>query len=213
MTKKLPGLMQDDFPLTLNHIRRRMRSCNQGAEVLTLQPDGSVLRATHMEVADRVDRLARVLVSLGIEQGERVATLRMEQPAPPRALLRSTLHRGCPSHPQHPALRGAADLHRQPCRGPCDLRRRLAGARAGETRAELPGRRALCGDGQWRCGISAKCAALRGAARAGRFRRPSTTPSSTSVRPRLSATPAGPPATPRACSTRIARSACTPRPL
>ncbi len=74
MTKKLPGLMQDDFPLTLNHIRRRMRSCNQGAEVLTLQADGSVLRASHLEVADRVDRLARALVSLGIEQGDRVAS-------------------------------------------------------------------------------------------------------------------------------------------
>jgi len=70
----LQGLMQDDFPLTLNHIRRRLRACNAGAEVVTLQPDGSVLRASHAEVADRVDRLARALAALGIEQGDRVAT-------------------------------------------------------------------------------------------------------------------------------------------
>ena len=28
MTQMLEGLMQDDFPLTLNHIRRRMRTYN-----------------------------------------------------------------------------------------------------------------------------------------------------------------------------------------
>ncbi len=75
MTDKLQGLMQDDFPLTLNHIRRRMRSCNLGAEVVTLSSDGSsVTRVSHSELADRVDRLARALAALGIEQGDRVAT-------------------------------------------------------------------------------------------------------------------------------------------
>jgi fatty-acyl-CoA synthase len=74
MTQLLEGLMQDDFPLTLNHIRRRMRTCNHGAEVVTLQDDGSVRRASHAEVADRVDSLARALRSLGIEQGDRVAS-------------------------------------------------------------------------------------------------------------------------------------------
>jgi fatty-acyl-CoA synthase len=71
----VPGLMQDDFPLTLNHIRQRLGSCNQGAEVVTLGADGSsVTRATHAEVSARVDRLARALQGLGIEQGDRVAT-------------------------------------------------------------------------------------------------------------------------------------------
>ncbi len=70
----LLGLMQDDFPLTLNHIRRRMRTCNLGAEVVTLNEDASVRRASHAEVADRVDRLARALARLGVEQGDRVAT-------------------------------------------------------------------------------------------------------------------------------------------
>ncbi len=74
MTEMLEGLMQNDFPLTLNHIRRRMQTINDGAEVVTLQPDGSVTRISHAALAERADRLARVLGRLGIEQGERVAT-------------------------------------------------------------------------------------------------------------------------------------------
>src|SRR2546430_2688638 len=74
MTDLLRGLMQDDFPLTLDHIRRRVRSCNLGAEVVTLTPDGGVERVAHAEVAERIDRLARALGELGVEQGERVGT-------------------------------------------------------------------------------------------------------------------------------------------
>ena len=74
MTQVLQGLMQDDFQLTLNHIRRRMRSCNLGAELVTLTEDGSVKRTTHVELTDRIDRLARALGRLGVQQGDRVAT-------------------------------------------------------------------------------------------------------------------------------------------
>ena len=64
MTQMLHGLMQDDFPLTLNHIRRRLASYNPGAQVLTLRDDGSVARAQHAQVAERADRLARALARL-----------------------------------------------------------------------------------------------------------------------------------------------------
>jgi fatty-acyl-CoA synthase len=74
MTQMLEGLMQNDFPLTLNHIRRRMRSCNLGAELVTLQSDGSVTRATHPQLSDRIDLLAQALGTLGVEQGDRVGT-------------------------------------------------------------------------------------------------------------------------------------------
>jgi fatty-acyl-CoA synthase len=74
MTRMLQGLMQDDFPLTLNHIRSRMRSCNLGAEVVTLTADGSVRRATHAALTDRIDRLARALGRLGVQPGDRVAS-------------------------------------------------------------------------------------------------------------------------------------------
>jgi fatty-acyl-CoA synthase len=74
MMQMLEGMMQNDFPLTLNHIRRRMRSCNLGAELVTLKADGSVQRATHSELSDRIDRLARALRALGVQQGDRVGT-------------------------------------------------------------------------------------------------------------------------------------------
>jgi fatty-acyl-CoA synthase len=74
MTEMLRGLMQDDFPLTIEHIRRRMRTCSPDAEVVSLTPAGDVVRASFAEACDRIDRLARVLDRLGVRQGERVGT-------------------------------------------------------------------------------------------------------------------------------------------
>jgi fatty-acyl-CoA synthase len=74
MSGALPGLMQDDFPLTLHHIRRRMSTASPDASVSTLIAPGKVQRATFAEVSGRIDRLARALERLGVEQGERIAT-------------------------------------------------------------------------------------------------------------------------------------------
>ena len=74
MSGPLSGLMQDDFPLTLQHIRRRMRTCRPEASVVTLDEPGSVSRSTHAEISQRIDRLARALQALGIEPGARVGT-------------------------------------------------------------------------------------------------------------------------------------------
>jgi fatty-acyl-CoA synthase len=74
MNDMLEGLMQNDFPLTINHMRRRMQRCNAGSEVITLLEDGSLLRTSHTDVSKRVDRLARVLERLGVQSGDRVAT-------------------------------------------------------------------------------------------------------------------------------------------
>ncbi len=74
MTGTLQGLMQDDFPLTLAHVRRRMRDCHPTAQVATLTPAGGIERASFGEVSERVDRLARALKRLGIGDGDRVGT-------------------------------------------------------------------------------------------------------------------------------------------
>ncbi len=178
MKPVLEGLMQNDFPLTLNHIRRRMASCNLGAEVVTLLEDGSVQRIGHAAVAERIDRLARVLAGLGVRAGRPRGHLRMEQPAPLRAVLRGAVHGRGAAHAQHPPVRGAADLHRQPRRGQGHLRRRVARSRAGQTRADVRQRGALRGDGRRRGVLrdraAAECRALRGPDGAGRGRsRPS----------------------------------------
>jgi fatty-acyl-CoA synthase len=74
MSGALPGLMQDDFPLTLHHILRRLRYSNPQAEVVTLGEGGIRTRMTYGESAERIDRLARVLGRLGVQQGDRVGT-------------------------------------------------------------------------------------------------------------------------------------------
>ena len=74
MSAVLQGLMQDDFPLTLHHIRRRMRTCSPQAQVVTLVEPGLVARASFAEVSERVDRLARALGRLGVGRGDRVGT-------------------------------------------------------------------------------------------------------------------------------------------
>src|SRR4051812_44445558 len=65
--------MQHDHPLTLQHALERMRGMFGEAEVVTSTKDGPE-RATYAEVGERIDRLCRGLESLGVKQGDRVAT-------------------------------------------------------------------------------------------------------------------------------------------
>jgi fatty-acyl-CoA synthase len=65
--------MQDDFPLNLHHIRRRMADCHPDGRLATLTDEGTV-SASYGEISGRIDRLALVLKRLGIEQSDRVAT-------------------------------------------------------------------------------------------------------------------------------------------
>jgi fatty-acyl-CoA synthase len=74
MSTPLQGLMQDDFPLTLQHVLHRMRVCSPGKEVVSLTAPGRTERATYGETAERIDRLAHALGRLGVGPGDRVAT-------------------------------------------------------------------------------------------------------------------------------------------
>jgi fatty-acyl-CoA synthase len=69
----LEGLVQHDHPLTIQHILDRMRRVYGDSEVVTLTDTGKE-RASYTEVAGRVDRLCRALESLGVKEGDRVAT-------------------------------------------------------------------------------------------------------------------------------------------
>jgi acyl-CoA synthetase (AMP-forming)/AMP-acid ligase II len=74
VTRALDGLMQDDFPLNLHHLRRRMRSCTPDSQVVTLTESGAVERASFAEICDRIDSLARALAGLGVREGDRIGT-------------------------------------------------------------------------------------------------------------------------------------------
>ena len=69
----LEGLVQNDHPLTVQHILDRMRRMYGDSEVVTLTGDGTE-RATYAEVCERIDRLCSALESLGVGAGDRVAT-------------------------------------------------------------------------------------------------------------------------------------------
>src|SRR5918912_3413057 len=69
----LEGLVQHDHPLTLQHILRRMRRMYGDSQVVTLTDDGTT-NASYTEVCERIDKLANALRSLGVGQGDRVAT-------------------------------------------------------------------------------------------------------------------------------------------
>src|SRR5579872_1866256 len=74
MSEMLPGLMQDDFPLTLQHILRSMRVNSPEARVATHVEPGTVESASFAELHARIARLARALARLGVEPGDRVGT-------------------------------------------------------------------------------------------------------------------------------------------
>ncbi len=69
----LHSTMQDDYQLTLGPILAHGRQVHANSKVITFTGDGYV-ESTFAQVAERADRLAAVLTSLGVREGDRVGT-------------------------------------------------------------------------------------------------------------------------------------------
>ena len=139
--------MQNDYQLTVDAMRRRLRSCYPDQEVVTLEGDGPV-HASYAQVAERVDRLARALERLGVQPGDRVGTFAWNTQQHLEALPRGAVHGRGAAHAQHPPVPRAARLHRQPRRGPRHLRRRLARRRC-SSQARAAARDASSSSSSW----------------------------------------------------------------
>jgi fatty-acyl-CoA synthase len=68
------GLMMD-FPLTIPHLLRRSETLLAHGEIVTRLPDKRLHRTTYEETMARARQLAVALQKLGLERGDRVATL------------------------------------------------------------------------------------------------------------------------------------------
>src|SRR5262245_33423510 len=74
LSPMLPGLMMD-FPLTLTHFLERANTFFPDREIVSRLPDGSLHRYTYRDYYARTCQLAHTLSKLGVEPGDRVATL------------------------------------------------------------------------------------------------------------------------------------------
>jgi fatty-acyl-CoA synthase len=71
---QMPGQMMD-FPLTLTHFLERARALFPRSTIASRRPDRSLHRMTYADFHRRTSRLAGALRRLGVEPGDRVATL------------------------------------------------------------------------------------------------------------------------------------------
>jgi fatty-acyl-CoA synthase len=69
----LEGLMQHDYPLTLNLLLDRMRRVYADSEVVSVRATERT-KASYGQVVERAEKLAKALEQLGVKQGDRVAT-------------------------------------------------------------------------------------------------------------------------------------------
>lgn len=71
----MTGLMQDDYRLTIDHVRKQLARGTGGVvSVEHVGPDGLPVRLPYRELDRQLHRLAHGLRSLGVREGERVGT-------------------------------------------------------------------------------------------------------------------------------------------
>lgn len=71
----LYGCMMDDYPLTLGYLLERAGTFFPKNEIVTRNGDGSIFRYTYADYCSRTKKLANALKRLGVQPGDRVATL------------------------------------------------------------------------------------------------------------------------------------------
>lgn len=75
----LNGMMMDDFQLSLTVFVERAGRLNSAGPVVSRRSDGRVRRTSLGKCTQRARRLASGLAALGVEDGDRVATLLWNQ--------------------------------------------------------------------------------------------------------------------------------------
>ena len=68
------GLMQD-WPLTVDKILDHAKAWHGAREIVSRSVEGPILRTTYAQVHERAKRLSNALKALGVQHGDRVATL------------------------------------------------------------------------------------------------------------------------------------------
>ena len=136
----------------------------------------------------------------------------LEHLAAPGKLVRHSRHRRHLSHRQSAAVPRADRLDRQSRRRPRDDDRSHLRAAAGKARRQAADRSSATSCSPMRPTCRRRRCATRCPTRNGSPRSTATSPGkrSTKIPPPACATPPAPPAIPRACSIRIARTCCTP---
>ncbi len=206
-----------DVPLTVAGLMRYGTTVYGDSEVVTCTTDG-VRRQSYAQTGARAAQLAGALREARRGRGPAGRHPDVEQLRAPGGLPGRPLHGRGAAHAEPAARPEAAQLHRQPCRRPCDHHRAHPGAAAGRDPAQ-PGNGPAHRAG--RAGLGRGCRGRRGAGRVTATRctttrtcsPPSRTrsagPTWTSGPRRPCATPAAPPACPRAWCTATGPRTCT----
>ncbi len=121
------GAMQD-FELRVMRLLDHAAREHWHREIVTRWADGSETRTTWAGVARDARKLAQALERMGLRPGDRVATLGMNHSRHLVAWYGAIGMGGVIPHDQSAAVRRAARIYRQPCRGPrAALRQGLLG--------------------------------------------------------------------------------------
>ena len=150
------GLMMD-FQLTLPTLLRRAEAYSGSTELVTRLPDRSFQRITYAESCRRARALAVALKQLGLQPGDRVATLCWNHLAHHEAYLGIPLWRLRAAHAEPAPASERSRLHRDARRGsrrdrrqepgavarsvPCEHEHRARVRRRGQLRRAARGRR------------------------------------------------------------------------